>query len=76
VLPSDPETDMAIRTGDFDGAMTERCETCGRETRHDVSIRLHTESDRTENAEYSREPYRVSACRVCGTERTLRMNDA
>jgi hypothetical protein len=68
--------DMAIRTGDFDGAMTERCEACGRETRHEVSIRLHTESDRTKNAEYSREPYRVSACQVCGAEQTLRMNDA
>jgi PHP family Zn ribbon phosphoesterase len=67
---------MATRTDDFDGAMTERCETCGRKTRHEVSIRLHTESDRTKNAEYSREPYRVSACLACGTERTLRMNDA
>jgi len=56
--------------------MTERCEACGRETRHEVSIRLHTESDRTKNAEYSREPYRVSACQVCGAEQTLRMNDA
>jgi hypothetical protein len=67
---------MAIRTDELDGAMTERCETCDRETSHEVSIRLRTESQRTENAEYSREPYRVSRCRICGTERTLRMNDA
>ena len=66
---------MSIRTND-DGTMTERCETCERKTPHDVSIRLRTESQRTENAEYSREPYRVTTCRACGTERTLRMNDA
>ena len=67
---------MATRTDDFDGTMTERCESCGRETAHDVSIRLHTESDRAKNAEFSREPYRASVCRVCGDEQVLRMNDA
>jgi len=67
---------MAIRTDDSNGAMAERCEECDRETLHDVSIRLRTESQRAENAEYSREPYRVSTCRICGTERVLRMNDA
>jgi hypothetical protein len=67
---------MAIRTDESDGAMREWCETCERETPHDVSIRLRTESKRPKNAEYSREPYRVSACQICGTERTLRMNDA
>jgi formate dehydrogenase assembly factor FdhD len=66
---------MGIRTDDS-GAMTEECETCSRKTQHDVSIRLRTESQKTENAEYSREPYRVSTCRLCGTERILRMNDA
>jgi len=67
---------MATRTDDFDGAMTEWCESCGRETAHDVSIRLHTESDRRKNAEFSREPYRASVCRVCEDEQVLRMNDA
>ena len=66
---------MAIRSDDT-GAMTERCEACGRETRHDVAIALRTESRKSENAAYSREPYRVSTCCVCGAERSIRMNNA
>jgi hypothetical protein len=66
---------MSTRLDD-DGGMTERCETCGRETPHDVSIQLRTESRRTENAEFSREPYRVATCRCCGAERSIRMNNA
>lgn len=65
---------MSTRTDDT--AMAERCEACGRETQHDVSVTLRVESTKTENAEYSREPYRVSTCRVCGAERTIRMNNA
>ena len=65
---------MSIRTGD--GAMTEPCEACGRETSHDVSIELRTESRKRENAEFSREPYRVATCRLCGTEQSIRMNNA
>ncbi len=67
---------MATRTDDVDGAMAEPCETCAHETVHDVSIELRTESQRQENAEFSREPYRVATCRICGTERTIRMNNA
>jgi len=37
---------MSIRTDDGDGGMTEPCETCGRETSHDVSIELKTESQK------------------------------
>jgi len=59
----------------FDG-MTEECTECGRETPHNVSVRILTESATPENAEYSREPYRVSECRVCGAETALRMNNA
>ena len=59
-----------------DGGMVELCEECGRETPHDVNIRLLTESKKEQNAEFSREPYRVSTCRVCGTESALRMNNA
>lgn len=65
---------MATRMGD-DG-MTEACSQCGRETPHEVSIQLLTESRKEENAEFSREPYRVSACRVCGAEESVRMNNA
>ncbi|MFQ3285698.1 MAG: hypothetical protein ACI9TI_001826 [Natronomonas sp.] len=67
---------MSTRLDDVDSGMTERCETCGRDTPHDVSIQLRTESRQEENAEFSREPYRVSTCRRCGAERSIRMNNA
>lgn len=56
--------------------MTEQCEKCGRETPHEVSVELKTESSKSENAEFSREPYRVSQCRMCGDETSTRMNNA
>ncbi|MFB6202033.1 MAG: hypothetical protein ABEI98_08480 [Halorhabdus sp.] len=56
--------------------VTEYCPSCGHEQRHDVSITLVTESDETTNEAYSREPYRVSECRVCGRRTERRMNDA
>ena len=65
---------MATRMDD--GGMSEECVECGRETPHEVSIQLLTESRKQENAEFSREPYRVSVCRVCGTEESVRMNNA
>lgn len=52
----------------------EECEACGCETPHTVTIQLVTESTTQQNAEYSREPYRVSRCRICGQEAVLRMN--
>jgi ribosomal protein L40E len=57
------------------GDPSEACRSCGRETPHTVSIEIRTESDKPHNTEYSREPYRVSTCRVCGEETTLRMNN-
>lgn len=54
----------------------EECVECGRETSHNVSLQILTESDKRENAQFSREPYRVSTCRICGTETKLRMNNA
>lgn len=60
-------------TGDtFD----EPCDGCGRETPHAVSIEIRTESRRPENAQYSREPYRVARCRYCGRTTSQRMNNA
>lgn len=56
--------------------MSEHCEECGRETPHNVSVQIMTESSNPENAEYSREPYRVSECRVCDAETAIRMNNA
>ena len=58
-----------------DGAMAENCETCNGETPHEVGIRLLTESRKEKNAEFSREPYRVTTCRICGEETLTRMND-
>lgn len=54
---------------------SEACDSCDQETSHAVSIEIRTESDKPQNREYSREPYRVSTCRVCGERTTLRMND-
>ena len=56
--------------------MDEDCGECRRKTPHDVTITLLTESQKAENAEFSREPYRVARCRVCGAETTTRMNNA
>ncbi|MFC4358764.1 hypothetical protein ACFO0N_12505 [Halobium salinum] len=57
-------------------ADTEECTVCDTRTTHTVSIELVTESERERNAEFSREPYRVSECDVCGSEEKVRMNDA
>ena len=54
----------------------ERCERCTGVTIHEVRVEIRTESTAEENAQFSREPYRVSVCRECGSESVLRMNDA
>lgn len=54
----------------------EECPTCDRETVHDVSVEIRTESDKDENARFSREPYRLVTCSECGTETATRMNNA
>jgi hypothetical protein len=54
----------------------EQCNECGRTTDHDVRVEIRTESKRTENAEFSREPYRVATCDECGVESVTRMNNA
>jgi hypothetical protein len=56
--------------------LTEECESCDRVTPHEVEVRILAESTNPENAEFSREPYRVSECRVCGCTETTRMNNA
>jgi hypothetical protein len=56
--------------------MTEDCPDCNRATPHSVNVTILTESGKRENAEFSREPYRVSECRLCGQTRTTRMNNA
>lgn len=55
---------------------TENCEACGKRTPHDVRIEIQTESTKSENTEFSREPYRVTECRKCGVTEDKRMNNA
>ena len=62
-----------------DGAIntvTEACSQCGESTPHAARIEIRVESVKETNASYSREPYRVSECIVCGEEQTQRMNNA
>jgi formate dehydrogenase assembly factor FdhD len=56
--------------------LQEDCEDCDRRTPHEVSIEMRTESQHSPNSAFSREPYRVSECTVCGTESITRMNNA
>ncbi|MGA9402366.1 hypothetical protein [Haladaptatus sp.] len=53
----------------------EQCEHCDAKTTHRVFVTIITESDSETNAEFSREPYRVTECVQCGTESRQRMND-
>lgn len=48
----------------------EECEVCEKDTEHQVSIEVRQDGDDY----YSREPYRVSECGVCGEESVLKMN--
>lgn len=66
---------MATRNQGFQ-AITESCDECQRETPHEVSVQIRTESQKRENAEFSREPYRVTECQICGETGTQRMNNA
>ncbi|MXR50498.1 hypothetical protein GRX03_02605 [Halovenus sp. WSH3] len=56
--------------------ITEECPRCEQQTPHEVSVEILTESGKQQNAEYSREPYRVSTCSECGTTTKRRMNNA
>lgn len=66
---------MATQNSTF-AQTTERCEGCGEQTPHDVRIEIQTESKKTENTEFSREPYRVTECIECGQTESKRMNNA
>lgn len=52
----------------------EECGECERETFHAVGVEIRTENPDHENASYSREPYRVTECAVCGHSEAVRMN--
>ena len=66
---------MATTDDSFNG-MTEYCESCELETLHEVSVQIRTESLKEENAQFSREPYRVAECQRCGDRSSQRMNNA
>ncbi|AAG20066.1 MULTISPECIES: hypothetical protein [Halobacterium] len=66
---------MASKTPGFEG-VTEYCERCGQTTTHQVAVELRTENTNTENAAFSREPYRVATCCECDAEHAQRMNNA
>jgi len=66
---------MASKNVHSDG-IVEQCPECGSEQPHEVSIDILTESDDEQNAEFSREPYRVSECLACGATSKTRMNNA
>ncbi|MGB9965526.1 hypothetical protein [Halobacterium sp. CBA1126] len=66
---------MASKHVQSDGVV-EQCSECGREQPHEVSIDILTESNDEQNAEFSREPYRVAECRTCGHTTKTRMNNA
>ncbi|WP_248515452.1 DUF7835 family putative zinc beta-ribbon protein [Salinarchaeum laminariae] len=66
---------MATTDGAFDG-LDEYCEACEADTLHQVSVQILAESRNPENAEFSREPYRVAECQRCGQRDSQRMNNA
>ncbi|WP_058366503.1 DUF7835 family putative zinc beta-ribbon protein [Haloparvum sedimenti] len=66
---------MATQPSDPD-VVREVCPECDRETVHDVSVEIRTESEKDENAQFSREPYRIVTCTECDTETATRMNNA
>jgi hypothetical protein len=57
------------------GDVEEACDNCPGTTPHEVQIEIRTESDKDRNAEFSREPYRVTKCLECGQTTNQRMND-
>ena len=67
---------MPVNADTDEAEMEEPCADCGRETAHGVSVEMRRESQKRETAGFSREPYRVATCLLCGTEETTRMNNA
>lgn len=63
-------------TGSKANERSEYCPTCEHETSHTVSVQIVTESDDVDNAAFSREPYRVTECQICGETEAVRMNNA
>ncbi|WP_438267359.1 DUF7835 family putative zinc beta-ribbon protein [Haladaptatus halobius] len=58
-----------------DSQLVERCDNCAAMTPHQVTIKLITENEDSQNAAFSREPYRITECQQCAATRKQRMND-
>lgn len=56
--------------------VTEECDDCKRETDHEVTVEMRTENPDSDNATFSREPYRISECQTCGATEEVRLNNA
>lgn len=75
-MATNPAQDDTVGTGPARDTVIENCGPCAEPTPHDARIELRTESAKETNAQYSREPYRVARCTVCGETSVQRMNDA
>ncbi|WP_227380037.1 DUF7835 family putative zinc beta-ribbon protein [Haladaptatus halobius] len=58
-----------------DSQLVEQCDNCAAMTPHQVMIELITESEESQNAAFSREPYRITECQQCAATSKQRMND-
>jgi rRNA maturation protein Nop10 len=58
--------------------LVESCPGCGEDTEHQVRLQIMEENNGSDDKSrsFSREPYRVSECSVCGETETIRMNNA
>lgn len=74
-IPPDSDV-MATESPSSLHDQAEHCGICERKTRHVVNVEIRTESGKQQNAQFSREPYRVAKCVACGTENSQRMNNA
>lgn len=75
MTPAASETPDAATDGPNATDIVEECDDCGEETAHDVAIQIRAESEQAENAQFSREPYRITECRSCGLTASERLND-
>jgi hypothetical protein len=75
MLPNTEKNTMTL-VDRKNGDSLEACEECLGKTPHQVSIEIRTESTKPKTAKFSREPYRITTCLMCGKQTSQRMNDA
>lgn len=57
-------------------SMRERCATCDEVRAHEISIDLLVGSEDGADQNYSRDPYRIAECQVCGSTTKVRLTSA